>query len=792
MTSRERLTVSGQVQGVGFRPFIWRLAQSLGLSGFCLNTSAGVVIEAQGEKEALDKFTATLLADPPPLARIAKISREPLPPITHENDFAIRESQGHAGQQILVAPDVAICADCIADIREKSNRRHQYAFTNCVNCGPRYSITGNLPYDRPQTAMKCFVMCADCDREYHDPNDRRFHAQPIACHVCGPQIWLAAGKNSEFSEKSRQCLDKPLEKAADLILAGGILALKGLGGFQLACDAANDKAIQRLRALKERPDKALAVMVDSLETAKVLAKPDEIGEKLLTGAEKPIAFCEKKPGVALSSRLAPDSLFLGIMLPYTPLHILLFDELKKKGMSNPCLVMTSGNARGEPICLGNREALAKLGGFCDAFLLHNRDILVRVDDSVISVAKSPYAEIALKEKPLPFRRARGYVPTPAPSPFHAEESVLGTGAELKATFSLSRRTEIFTSQHIGDLSCKGCMDFYEEALRHLSRLLEVSPALIIHDAHPDFISSQYARELAEQLDVPCHALQHHAAHAAAVLGENGVTDKALAVCLDGSGLGLDGSIWGGEFLLCELGAAKWRRVGSFEQFPLSGAEKAVLEPWRISRALDPGWHPGKTIATERELHFLDEIVAKKINSPPTSSCGRLFDAVAARLGICAKITYEGQAAIRLEKEARLWLGQNSMGKLPIFKLNAKNLNNLALLPALELFRATANIFEKKGDAGLAAAAFHYNLALLIAEMAMDLAGAHNVRQIGFSGGVMQNMTLAAPLLDAVSKNGFTALTHTLLPPGDACVSYGQAVWGQALLRNGKINCRQSG
>lgn len=783
--NRTRLTVSGQVQGVGFRPFLWRAANKFGVTGFCQNTSAGVVIEAQGDDEALGNFVETIHTSPPPLAKITGLERETIPLVESEKEFAIRESLSHAGRQILVAPDVAICEDCIADILDKSNRRHEYAFTNCVNCGPRYSITRNLPYDRPQTAMACFAMCAECGREYHDPENRRFHAQPIACAMCGPEIWFV--KNGGFTGKSGENLEKPLEKAAEILLTGGILALKGLGGFQLVCDAANNTAVQRLRKLKNRPHKPLAVMTDSLKTAKTYLEPGEIGEKLLAGPEKPITLCKKRATSPLSPLLAPDSLFLGVMLPYTPLHVLLFEELKKQGMKSLCLVMTSGNACGEPICLGNREALEKLADFCDAFLLHDRDILVRVDDSVTAITESPYPEISIRQKILPVRRARGYVPRPIPSPFHTVESVLGAGAELKATFSLSRRGEIFTGQHIGDLSGKSCMDFYEEALQHISRLLAVQPSLIVHDFHPDFLSSGFARELSRQLKIPCHKLQHHAAHAAAVLAENGVSEKALAVCLDGTGLGLDGSIWGGEFLLCNLGAAQWSRLGSFEQFLLPGGEKAVLEPWRTSRGLSQDWQPPAYVAKEREIGFLDEIIAKQINSPLTSSCGRLFDAVAARLGVCEKISYEGQAAILLEKEARLWLEKNSLRNLPSFSLETSSRNGLLEMPTRELFLNLAALFEKTGDARFAAAAFHYNLAKVIAEMAMTLASHYNLKQIGFSGGVMQNMVLAAPLLDMVTKNGFIALTHNQLPPGDAAISYGQAIWGQALLLNGKAS-----
>lgn len=785
MIERARLTICGQVQGVGFRPFIWRLATSMGISGFCQNTSAGVVIEAQGEKPALDNFTAALTASPPPLAHIASINRDALPIDACEKDFIIRESQGHAGQNILVAPDMAICDDCIADIREKSNRRHQYAFTNCVSCGPRYSITRELPYDRPATVMACFPMCPECDYEYHNPADRRFHAQPIACAACGPQIWLSPAKNGDFSGKTPENLARPLERAAELLLSGHIIALKGLGGFQLVCDAGNDAAVSRLRLLKNRPSKALAVMVDTLATAAAFAKVSEAEKKLLAGREKPITLCEKRADSGLSPLLAPDTLFLGIMLPYTPLHVLLFDELKKRNIKRPCLVMTSANAQGEPICLGNREALAKLADFCDAFLFHDRDILVRVDDSVMITPHSPYPEIPFNQKILPVRRGRGYVPRPTPSPFRTSATVLGSGAELKATFSLTRGAEIFTGQHIGDLSGMGCMNFYEEALAHLSRLLAVSPQLIIHDLHPDFMSSRHARELAAALNAPSHALQHHAAHAAAVLGENNVAEKALTVCLDGSGLGGDGSIWGGEFLICELARANWKRVGSFEKFILPGGEKAILEPWRISRGLERGWIPDASMASEREISILDEIIAKKINSPHTSSCGRLFDAIAARLGLCGKISYEGQAAMLLEKEARLWLRKNRLKQLPLLNLKPITAGDILLLPTQSLFQEISALCAHSRDARLSAAAFHYNLALLIAEMAMMLANENGVRKIGFSGGVMQNIVLAAPMLDAISRNGFTALLHKELPPGDGSISYGQAVWGQALLLNGK-------
>lgn len=785
---RRRLIIQGQVQGVGFRPYVWHIAHNVGLTGFCQNTSAGVVIEIQGKNEIIEQFQLLLQENLPPLAIIHSINANAIPLVPSENSFVISHSESHASQSILVAPDAGICDECINDIRDPRNPRYDYPFTNCVNCGPRFSITRQLPYDRPNTVMNCFPMCRYCASEYSNPSNRRFHAQPIACQECGPKLLFMDANQAVCGTFSSEATPDALDKAARLITNGKIIALKGIGGFQLACDACNEAAVSRLRLLKHRPHKAFAVMTDSLATAHKYTDLSSFQTCLLTGREKPIVLARKRANSGLSASIAPDSSFTGLMLPCSPLHVLLFDALIRYGISDPCLVMTSGNLAGEPICLGNREALKKLAGLADGFILHNRDILCRVDDSVVLTTENPWRKETEGGSPaascIPLRRARGYVPVPVLSPFTTSQSILGCGAELKNTFSLTRQNHVFTSQHIGDLKSLETLKFYREALEHLTNLLETAPSLIIHDLHPDFISTSFAREYSAKFSVPAIALQHHAAHAAAVLAENGIIEKALVIALDGSGLGEDGTIWGGEFIEICIGNATWKRRGSFESLDLPGGEMAIREPWRIMRGIDQGFAPAGKPA--HAINAIDQLLKRKLNTPASSSCGRYFDAMSARLGICEEITYEGQAAIKLETAARKWAETHKTASLPIFPSEAEKKDELYILSVKKLVRNIGELFDSTGDAELAAATFHWNLAKAIADMAVSLASELKIAHIGLAGGVCQNMTLLHPLYRHLTKAGFSCHFHQKLPPGDGSISYGQAVWGQSLISAGKI------
>lgn len=781
---RRVLVVQGQVQGVGFRPYIWRLATSENLTGNVRNTSAGVRIEIQGEPDHVDSFEQRLGRELPPLAKIVSLRKRASALVEGEDSFQIEHSFGHAGQHVLISPDVGICDDCLADIREAGNPRQGYAFANCVNCGPRYTITKSIPYDRPTTTMACFEMCENCRDEYSNPADRRFHAQPIACPVCGPGLWFTTHKGpSVRTLPTAENRENALERAGEMLLCGGIVAIKGLGGFHLACDARNADAVARLRRRKQRPHKALALMVANAEDGALFCKISPAEKILLEGPEKPIVLCPSLPASPWSpvDGIAPDTDKYGLVLPYTPLHVLLFDWLKANGQPHPALVMTSGNAGGEPICRGNREALAGLAHIADGWLLHDRDILLGVDDSVLETANRDERGNPDNDGPqIVFtRRSRGYTPRPIPLAMGENmPTVLGAGAELKATFCLTRGNMAFTSQHLGDLMGLSTHDFYLQTLEHMQNILEVEPRLIVRDLHPDFISSRIAEELGQKNNLPVYTLQHHAAHAASVLGEHGHFEPALALCLDGLGLGEDGGIWGGELLLMDLGNAHWRRMGRLAPFRLPGGDAAAREPWRIARAMqkdrskEPPWARGENIAA------IDEMLARNVNCPLTSSCGRLFDAVAAALGLCSRISYEGQAAIRLEKEASKWFAANESGAPCLWKgLVLDGEGSFVEIDSHCIFAHVEENLKSRPDIPFLAASFHWSLAHALVEMAAMQAKRLNLHEVALSGGVMQNNVMLKLLPKFLRAMGLQPLLPIHLPPGDGGISFGQAVWG---------------
>ena len=746
---RTALLAAGQVQGVGFRPFIYRLAVEGGLSGSVGNTSDGVRIEVQGPPEQVDAFAVRLRRELPPLARLTRLEITELPPVDGETEFVIVASHGHAGHSVLVSPDVGICEDCLRDMHTPGNPRFGYAFTNCTNCGPRYTITRSIPYDRATTSMACFPFCPRCEAEYRDPLDRRFHAQPVACPQCGPRLWLvdnpllppggtlppdSAPANWPGPETlpSEASMRDAVARAAALLREGHLLALKGLGGFQLACDARSARSVALLRLRKRRPHKPLALMVPDLATARELCDLAPEHEALLLCPEKPIVLCPARKG-CLPPAIAPDTAGIGLMLPYTPLHAVLFDELVRltatAGEPAPVLVMTSANASGEPICLGNREALRRLAHLADAWLLHDRDILVRVDDSVAGVRPLPADGEKPAAAPFFYRRARGYVPRPVmlPEAWGTDlPCVLGAGGELKATLCLTRGNEAFVSQHVGDLENAPTFGFYEEVARHLQDLLEVRPAAVVCDLHPDFLSTRHATELARREGLPLWHLQHHAAHAASVLTEHGHTGPALALTLDGTGLGTDKSIWGGELLFMELDAPRWQRLGRLAPFRLPGGEAAIrLEDAAARSALPGQWWCMR---------------AEELRVPQPE--------------------HELLPALPLTEEDGLW-----------------QLDGTALFAAVLARRDRLPVEDL-------AARFHWQLAQGFTALAARAAGATGVRVVGLSGGVMQNALLARLLPLLLAAHGLTPLCQQEVPPGDGGISLGQAAWAQACLRAG--------
>ncbi|WP_419785159.1 carbamoyltransferase HypF [Pseudodesulfovibrio sp.] len=767
---RHHYIITGQVQGVGFRPFIYRIATDNALTGSVNNSSEGVLIEVQGTADQLARFADDLSAKLPPLASVVTQEKADLSPVEDEDAFIILKSTGGLGNSVLISPDVATCPDCLADIADPENRRYRYPFTNCTNCGPRYTITHSIPYDRPQTSMAKFVMCPECQGEYDNPLDRRFHAQPNACPSCGPRLMLTDKGGAIFAQGS-----ETLPRLAIELAEGKVAAIKGLGGFHLACDASSDTAVATLRERKHRPDKPLAVMVPDIETARKLAHLSTEEEEWLTGNRRPIVLAAKREPLLLSPEVAPDTNFIGLVLPYTPLHqILLSDFAKESGSKAPALVMTSGNMSSEPICLGNLEALKRLADIADIFLFHNRDILIRTDDSVLRVNPATGA-------PLHMRRARGFTPSPIFLPVSGP-TVLGTGPELKCTMTLTKGDQAFPGQHIGNLNNLENLRFYQEILAHLQSILQVRPELIVRDLHPDYMTSSLADELGEKMEVPVKKLQHHFAHIHAVLAENKFSGPAIGLALDGTGLGEDGTIWGGECLLVIPEEGEQQRLAHFARIRMPGGEAAVRQPWRLAQSAlwslgikEPGAYAWPWLERfEKESRLLPQLLEKGINSPETSSCGRLFDAVAALCGLTDAISYEGQAAILLEKIQDM----NEDGAYPCPAMDS----DPVVLDTHALLAAVLEDLERGTPVPVIARRFHRGLAIGLADLAYGFSCALGINHVALSGGVMQNLTLATELPDALKAAGLIPLVHTLVPPNDACISLGQAAWGLWQLR----------
>jgi hydrogenase maturation protein HypF len=705
---RRRLRVSGVVQGVGFRPFVYRLAAAHGLRGFVLNDGAGVVIEAEGEPRALDAFAAALRDDAPSLAVVASVTAEPLAPLG-DRGFAIRASPDVAGTALIPA-DVATCDACLAELRDPADRRYRYPFVNCTLCGPRFTIVRAVPYDRPNTTMAGFPLCADCRREYEDPGDRRFHAEPIACPACGPRLTL------------------PLDEAAAVLAAGGILAVKGLGGYHLACDAGDEHAVARLRERKARDEKPFAVM-----TADPEALADVTAEEaaLLASPARPIVLVRRRADAAVADAVAPGTAWLGLMLPYTPLHHLLLDDVARP------LVMTSGNRSDEPIAFADDEARERLAGIADAFCAHDRPIHRRCEDSVVRAG-------------FPLRRSRGHVPSALPLPAPAVRPVLAVGAELKSTFCVARGGEAFVSPHLGDLDTELALRAFATDLELYLAMLGVAPDLVAHDLHPGYRSTAFAQERdgAELVGV-----QHHHAHAAACLAEHGEHGPALALVFDGTGYGTDGGIWGGELLRADL--ASFERVAHLEPVPLPGGEAAIREPWRMAAAYLE--RAGRPVPFARWPEVRPVL---RVNAPPSAGMGRLFDAVAAILGVRERTSYEGQAAIELEQLAA------DAGADPYpCRIDG------GLIRGADLVAAVHDDLDAGRDRAQVAAAFHEGVADAAARACVLAA---EPRLVVLSGGSFQNLRLLQAVRRRLEDDGFRVLSHRRVPPNDAGISYGQA------------------
>ena len=778
--SAYRILINGIVQGVGFRPFIYSLAIRYDLKGWVKNTSGGVVIEVTGHPTDLESFLSSIKNEAPPLSIIESLEYESIS-LERYDAFNIQHSQVIEGAFQPISPDVSICDDCLGELFDSNDFRYRYPFINCTNCGPRFTIIKDIPYDRPQTTMTGFDLCPACEKEYNDPLDRRFHAQPVACPDCGPEIWLEYNSQSKPSKEGSE--DQALLLSQNLLAKGKIGAIKGLGGFHLACDAENKAAIETLRSRKSRPDKPLAVMMPDPETVRKYCELSEEEEALLVSRQRPILLLNRKTGSTLPNSIAPGQDSIGVMLPYTPLHYLLFSHQSQYPRAPySILVMTSANFSGNPILTQNDQVRDLLGTIADFYLFHNRDIHIHCDDSVARVPDT--INQGLKQI-YPIRRSRGYAPAPISSPLSGR-SILAGGAELKNTFCLIKDQYAFLSQHIGDLKNFETLTTYEESISHYESLFRVNPELLVYDMHPDYLSTRYILERAEKANVPTLPVQHHHAHIAACLADNNVKsdEPVIGISFDGVGYGEDGKIWGGEFLIANY--QNYSRGGHLAYFPLPGGDLAVREPWRTAVSLldiaqiplDPGILPiayaqslPESIPGTTTLAILEGQIKTGTNSPQTSSMGRLFDGVASLLGICHKISYEGQAAIELEALA----DPNELGT---YSLDISE--DSIFHPGMMIGEILSDL-NQGCEIPIISARFHNTISLLVLEMALKLKRTHDLNHVALSGGVWQNMSLLRNTYGALRKAGFNVFTHKQVPTNDGGLSLGQAVIGQRYL-----------
>jgi len=749
-----RLAVNGIVQGVGFRPFVYQLAHQYGLKGEVSNTSSGVTIHVEGSEEKLQAFIRDLAEKSPPLAHITEVSTS-YEPARNYTEFTIEPSKRQSSRWALISPDTAICDDCLRELFDPTDRRYQYPFINCTNCGPRYTIIDDIPYDRPNTSMKHFRMCPECQKEYDDPADRRFHAQPNACAVCGPSVALYD------NGRTRVLARDPIEKAAELLKEGYIVAIRGLGGFHLAVDAENSDAVVRLRQRKHREEKPLALMSYDLDRIRRYAhiEPDE--KVLLTSLQRPIVLVKKRNSNPLSHEISPHNINFGAMLPYTPLHYLLLSY------DFTALVMTSGNISEEPIAIDNEEAFERLIAIADYFLVHNRDIYLRSDDSIVSRVAGATRSI---------RRSRGYIPVPV---FLKKElpQILACGAELKNTVCLTKGKNAFLSQHIGDLENLETYRFFELTVRHMKRILDIDPQIVACDLHPDYLSTRYAEE---QKGIKNIAVQHHHAHIVSCMVENRLDGPVLGLSFDGTGYGTDGRIWGGEVLIAE--ANQFTRAAHLAYLPMPGGAAAIREPWRMAisylyDAFGEGFLGLKLPlfqGLEKEkIKIILHMISKKVNAPQTSSLGRLFDGIAAILGIRKKVAYEGQAAMELEMAIRRETGESYDYEWE----RGKESYRVLVGP---IVRGVVRDMENGLQVSDISSKFHSTLIRLFSDLCTLLRKETGLDRVVLSGGVFQNAILLAGLKKALEEKHFQVFTHCIVPCNDGGISLGQAAVAAAI------------
>ncbi len=775
MKLRAKLLVEGIVQGVGFRPFIHNLAKAYDLTGWVLNSSKGVIIEAEGEEVGVESFITDVKSKAPPLARIENINISFLPRKGYIS-FEIKHSLAREGEFVLVSPDISICPDCLRELFDPQDRRYEYPFINCTNCGPRFTIIKDIPYDRDKTTMDEFEMCPLCAEEYSDPTNRRYHAQPNACPVCGPWVSLVDRERKPISGKPKRKLfnlelylkqKSPFNEAGRLLKEGYIIAVKGLGGFHLACDATNDMAVKSLRERKGRDDKPFALMCLDMETIERYCSVSDEERSLLENRSRPIVLLRKLDNIPISEYVAVNNNYLGIMLPYTPLHYLLLKS------SPPALVMTSANISEEPLLKDNEEVIRRLSHIADYFLLHNRDIFSRCDDTVARVVN-----LSSSSQEMMIRRSRGYAPLPIGLGFELKE-VLACGGELKNTVCLTKGRYAFLSQHIGDLKNYETLQYFEETIERFRRLFKINPKIIAYDLHPQYLSTRYALE---QEDIELIGVQHHHAHLASCMADNGLNglkERVIGVIYDGTGYGTDGQIWGGEFLVGDY--RDFKRVAHLRYIPLPGGDSAIKKPYRVALSfLQEIW--GRDYSTRLDIELLNrisrdesEFIARMIevglNTPLTSSCGRLFDAVSSLCGVRDTINYEGQAAIELEMIADPRISDS-------YRYGINEEEESWIVDTLPIIEEVIYDLNRGQPRSTISAKFHNTVAEFSLDLCKKIRDREGINKVVFSGGVFQNMFLSERMMRNFDKAGFEVYIHSQVPPNDGGISLGQAVIAQ--------------
>ncbi len=758
MATRTQILVRGIVQGVGFRPYVFSLASRRSLRGRVFNNTAGVIIDVEGEPRAIEQFLNEIGSNPPPLARIESVECSGVLDPANYADFRIVESAQAGKKFVPISADTATCGDCLRELFDPGDRRYRYPFINCTNCGPRFTIIEGVPYDRAQTTMRNFPMCAECRAEYENPLDRRFHAEPTACPACGPRVRLTDARGSGGAHVSGE---GAVACVRELLLEGEIVAIKGLGGFHLACDALNDRAVERLRGRKYREDKPFALMAASVNIIRRHCFVSQAEEDLLLSERRPIVLLERKHEAMIPDSVAPGVRTLGFMLPYTPLHHLLLE-----GLDRP-LVMTSGNVSDEPICYEDGDAAERLGAIADYFLLHDRRIHMRADDSVARIEQ---------DREMILRRSRGHAPAPIRTSFKFARQVLACGAELKNTFCLTRGNHAFVSHHIGDLENLETLRSFTEGIEHFQRLFDLRPEVVVYDLHPEYLSTKYALAL-DDVEMKV-GVQHHHAHIASCMADNRIEGEVIGVAMDGLGFGEDGRFWGGEFFVADFAHAE--RIAHLDYLPMPGGAKAIREPWRMAavylqRALGDDFLnldlPFVRSLDHRAWATIRRMIVTGTNSLETSSMGRLFDAMASLLGLRNAINYEGQAAIELEA-----IADRNVANGYEFGVATDG-----VIKAETVIQRAVNDLLNGCAPPEVSAKFHWAVAHLIAALARNVRSERRLNRIALSGGVFQNMLLLKLTRQMLATEGFEVFTHSRVPANDGGISLGQAVVANARL-----------